>query len=277
MITSGEIEPGGGSSEGPLSLDSKRKDNTKTDGAFDDMLSGSDRNGMLEGAGQDDLINDGNGGFAETFHAMGSEDAGNTRYARRIEREVEASSPTPPQANDDRNDQMVAIRQILSDLEEDPDLATEPEVEERAAPAAPEPSMRRRAWDDERDQLDSRLDDLTKAVRAAKRLPVPSGYDALKLRRSHEKRAEKLQIAEERRKKSGAFLTGFTLVSVVTATMVGLYVLHPQLIAASPRMAPAINEYVLTVDRYRIVRSETAAEWTAWLAERIGKLTGKEK
>ena len=59
--------------------------------------------------------------------------------------------------------------------------------------------------------------------------------------------------------------------------MVGLYILHPQIIAASPEMAPAMNEYVVTVDRYRIEANERTAEWRSWLVERVGKLTGEEE
>ncbi len=106
---------------------------------------------------------------------------------------------------------------------------------------------------------------------------MPSSCDVAGLRRSHEKRVKALLRSKARRKQSGAFLTAFTLVSVVTATMVGLYFLHPQIIAASPEMAPAINEYVVTVDRYRVEANERTAEWSGWLVERIGKLAGKEE
>ncbi len=99
-----------------------------------------------------------------------------------------------------------------------------------------------------------------------------SGYNAAKLRRLHEKRAKKLQRSRERRNKSGGFLTGFTLVTMVTATFVGLYVLQPQIIAASPRMKPALTEYVDTVDRYRFELNEKTTEWKAWLVERVGAL-----
>ena len=79
--------------------------------------------------------------------------------------------------------------------------------------------------------------------------------------------------ARERRKKSGAFVTGFTLITVVAATMVGLYVLQPQIVNMSPKMGPALNEYVVTVDRYRGQLNEATAEWRQWLTERIGKLS----
>jgi predicted Zn finger-like uncharacterized protein len=194
--------------------------------------------------------------------------------------DFDAPDSTPPAASGNRDEQMAAIRQMLSDLKEGADAAPEPEPEEaRPAPAAPAPSMRKRAEDEEdgRDHLKSRLDQLSNSGRSAKGQPEQSGYDAAKLRRMHEKRAKKLQRSRERRKKSGAFITGFTLVSVVAGTMVGLYVLKPQIIASSPEMAPAMNEYVVTVDRYRVELNETTAEWREWLVARIEGLTGKKE
>jgi hypothetical protein len=171
---------------------------------------------------------------------------------------------------------MAAIRQMLSDLKESADAAPEPEPEARPAPVAPAPTMRKRDEDDDIDPLKSRIDGVDKLGRTKKGEAEQSGYDAAKLRRLHEKRAKKLQRSRERRKKSSAFLTGFTLVAMVTATMVGLYVLHPQIIASSPRMEPAITEYVVTVDRYRVELNEKTAEWKAWLTERIGALGDEE-
>ena len=190
--------------------------------------------------------------------------------------ETAAPSPTLPAATGDCEDQMAAIRQMLTDLKDSADAAPEPEPDPRPAPVAPTPTMRKRDEDDDIDPLKSRIDGVDKLGRAVKDEPAQSGYNAAKLRRLHEKRAKKLQRSRERRNKSGAFLTGFTLVAMVTATMVGLYVLHPQIIAASPRMEPAITEYVVTVDRYRVELNEKTAEWKAWLVERIGALGDEE-
>lgn len=200
--------------------------------------------------------------------------------ANASESDAEVDVIAPPPASGDRDEQMAAIRQMLSDLKEGADSAAEPEeVEARPAPAAPTAPVRKRDDDDDdgRDLLKSRIDQLSKSARGAKGQPEASGYDANRLRRLHERKAKRLQRAKERRGKSGAFLTGFTLVSAVTATMVGLYVLHPQIIAASPQMAPALNEYVLTVDRYRVEFNDKTSEWRAWVVERIGKITDKEQ
>jgi len=182
----------------------------------------------------------------------------------------------PPAATGDREDQMAAIRQMLSDLKDSADAAPESEPEARPAPVAAIPTMRKRDEDEEVDPLKSRIDGVDKLGRAIKGEAAKSGYDAAKLRRLHEKRAKKLQRSRERRRKSGGFLTGFTLVAMVTATMVGLYVMQPQIIAASPRMKPALTEYVVTVDRYRVELNEKTAEWKAWLVERIGALGDEE-
>jgi len=188
-----------------------------------------------------------------------------------------APSGVPPAATGDREDQMAAIRQMLSDLKESADAAPEAEPEARPEPVAATPTMRRRDEDEEIDPLKSRIDGVDKLGRTIKGEAAKTGYDAAKLRRLHEKRAKKLQRSRERRKKSGAFLTGFTLVAMVTGTMVGLYVLHPQIIASSPRMEPALTEYVVTVDRYRTELNEKTAEWKAWLTERIENLDGDEE
>jgi hypothetical protein len=197
------------------------------------------------------------------------------------EQEHEDQEPvTEPQpATGARDDQMAAIRQMLADLKENAEEESEPEpeLEEDPAPVV-EPAPPRHDDDEfERDTLKSRIDGANKRSRAIKGEASDSGYNSAKLRRQHEKRAKKLQRARDRRRnKSGAFLTGFTLVSVVSATLVGLYVLQPQIVDVSPKMGPALNEYVVTVDRYRVQLNDATAEWRKWLTERIGKLRDQE-
>ncbi len=195
--------------------------------------------------------------------------------------DVTGTDPAP--ASGDREEQMAAIRQMLADLKEGVDAA--PEIDSDAPPdtvtpepVTPEPTMRRRAGDDdeELDALKSRIDDIDKLGKAAKGEAKISSYNPTRLRRLHEKRAKKLQRTRERKKRSGGFLTGVTLVGTVTATMIGLYVMQPQIIAASPQMAPAMNEYVVTVDRYRVEINAKTIEWKTWLVERVGAL-GKDE
>lgn len=194
--------------------------------------------------------------------------------------DIEAGEPIspPPMANRKRDDQMAAIRRILSDVKENAAAEPETEVEGPPAPtASPAPMRTRDDGVEGADTQKSWIDGANKAERAIREQPAPSSYDIARLRRSHEMRVKALLRSKARRKHGGAFLTGFALASVVTATLVGLYVLHPQIIAVSPEMAPAINEYVATVDRYRVQADERTAEWRGWLAARFGNLAGSKE
>jgi len=198
--------------------------------------------------------------------------------------ETTAAATTPPPASGGRDEQMAAIRKMLADLKDSADAAPAPAVAE----SEPEPQetrsapvMRKRSEedepDDDRDPLKSRIDSLTQLNRAVRGEPSQSGYDAAKLRRMHERRAKKFQRGRERRKKSGGFLTGFTLVAAVTATMVCLYVMKPQIVAASPEMGPAMTEYVATIDGYRVGLNNATAQYREWLIARIDKIRGKNE
>jgi len=194
-----------------------------------------------------------------------------------------ATAPAPPPGSANRDEQMAAIRRMLSDLKEAADSSPPPEPgpETRKAPQAMAPTgpSARRREDDKpnRDNLDERIEDVDKLAKIVKGEPTGSGYDAARLRKRHEKRAKRLQKARDRKRKSGAFVTGFTLVATVTGVMVGLYVMTPQIIASQPQMEPALTEYVQTVNQYRVDLDQTTAEWRTWLTERIGKLTGGEE
>lgn len=191
------------------------------------------------------------------------------------EPEAPAVAPSPPPGAGDRASQMAAIRQMLSDLKETSETVPERDLSApRPVDRDEGPRQSRNAGDD-RDPLKARIDELEGHVRAVKGEPQPSGYDAHKLRRRHEKRAKQFQRARERRKKSGAFITGFTFVAVVAGTLSGLYVLHPQIIAASPKMEPAMTEYVVTIDHLRSDFDDATAQWRTWLEDRIANLTAK--
>ena len=190
------------------------------------------------------------------------------------------AAPHPGVADSGRQEQMDSIRRMLEDLKrsaEADEPGPEPATLPTPPPVPPTPMVRKQevVEAEEGDPLRSKIDRMDNAARSLKGTPAATNYDAVKLRRKHEKRAKRLQRARDRRKRSGAFLTGFTLVAGVAATMVGLYVMHPQIIAASPEVEPAMNEYVVTVDRYRIQLDEATAGWQAWVSERIGKLTGE--
>ena len=187
----------------------------------------------------------------------------------------------PPPAEGGRDEQMAAIRKMLNDLKESakdvPDRSDSGDDEDDDEPSAPIPSSRRRDDDDvpNRDSLKGRIEDVDKLSKMIKGEPTASGYDAAKLRKRHEKRAKRMQKARDRRRKSGAFFTGFTFVVVVTCTFTGLYVFSGQISAASPKMGPAMTQYANTVDRYRIELKATADEWKEWVTNRVQGIKDK--
>lgn len=184
-----------------------------------------------------------------------------------------------------REQQMDTIRRMLEELKRTEESGPDPDAAAAVArPSRPAQTARRRDEDDEladedleADPLKARISRLTKEGRPGKEAARLANYDAAKLRKKHERRARQLQRAKERRRRSGAFLTGFTLVAAVAATMVGLYVLQPQIVASSPQMGPAMNQYVVTVDRYRVVLDEATAGWQAWIAEQVSRLGGSDE
>lgn len=186
-----------------------------------------------------------------------------------------------PAAGGGRDDQLAAIRRMLSDLKESadavPSAKAETEPDEGAVAAAARGFYRDTAAEEREDPLKARITQVDQLSRAVKGEPAQTSYDAAQLRRRHEKRAKRMQRARERRSKSGGFLTGFTLVAMVASVVVGLYVMQPQIIAASPELEPAMNQYVTTIDRYRVELGERTEVWKAWLTERIANLGGDEK
>lgn len=219
---------------------------------------------------------------AETAEAAESPPAAAEEAAAEEAAAEEAAAAPPPSG---REEQMDTIRRMLDELKRTEESGPDPDAATAAArPSRPEQAARRRDDDDEladedldADPLKARITRLTKDGRPGKEAARMANYDAAKLRKKHERRARQLQRAKERKRRSGAFVTGFTLVAAVAATMVGLYVLHPQIVASSPQMGPAMNQYVVTVDRYRVVLDEATAGWQAWIAEQIGRFGGGDE
>ena len=177
---------------------------------------------------------------------------------------------------DGRDDDMVMIRQFLADMEKEPDPEPESEAERPAAPEEPRGPVRARDEDDAEsddpttDGVDSEIEaDGVLEGRFVGGRYIPGEFDRDRLLRAHEERVKKYLKKKTRREdKGGTALTGTTLVSIVAVTMVALYVLHPQIVAASPEMAGVMDDYVATVDHFRA----EAGEWRDWLVERVGKL-----
>jgi len=176
------------------------------------------------------------------------------------------------------DEKLAALRKVLHEIESEE--ASAPEVAPDDA-SVPEP-MRPGADPSERNftpsaslfRRDDHLTDLDAAVAPGKEQVV---FTIADLRRAHMNRAKRHADAMARRNKRGPFLSGIVLASAVAATMVGLYVMHPQIITARPQLAPALNEYVETVDRYRAAGAERTAECREWLTDRIDSLTAAKQ
>lgn len=185
-------------------------------------------------------------------------------------------------ATGSRDDQLATIRQMLSDLKASADTTPEAGPEEEPEPANPVSAAARGFYRDSeaeerQDPLKARIDQVDTLGRAVKGEAAQNNYDAAQLRKRHEKRAKRMQRARERRRKSGGFMTGFTLVAMVASVVVGLYVLHPRIVASQPELEPAMNQYVTTIDRYRIELGEQTEVWKAWLTEKIEKVSSNEE
>ena len=117
--------------------------------------------------------------------------------------------------------------------------------------------------EDEVDALRARLQQQSEKPAKAKEVDVKA------IRRKHDRR----ERARKREKAagSGAFLTGFMLVVMIVAVMIGLYVLHPAIIAKLPGTEPALTEYVATIDGLRVSVAETFDKARSWVTERSDK------
>ena len=92
--------------------------------------------------------------------------------------------------------------------------------------------------------------------------------DVRRLRRRHDKRERQRKHA--RAAGSGAFMTGFLLVAMVAAVMIALYMLSPQIVERVPSTENAMNQYVETIDGWRVSVAETYESVKGWVAEKMG-------
>lgn len=175
-------------------------------------------------------------------------------------------------ASADDSELLQSIRRILSEVNAGPDIGIDIEIPE--IPATVSRVYPRNRDVETGEALTRRLGWL--ATRTAAPRPDAGSFDTEKLRHSHERRVRRIQRARARRRGRGLLPTGLALVSVVAATLAGLYLLHPQIIAASPKLAPAIQQYVETIDRYRAEGGEETAGLRSWLADRLGRAAASE-
>ena len=118
---------------------------------------------------------------------------------------------------------------------------------EPSAAKAPEPADEPEPNDSLRQKL------LNHDARAKSEKP---NYDRAKLIKKHARRHRRRLAAEEQRNSSGAFLTGFTLTAAVACTMALVYAYEPAIVARMPQTAPAMQEYVATIDQWRASAGE---------------------
>lgn len=211
------------------------------------------------------------------------------------ERDVMSSGGVPERSTGSRTEQLAEIREMLAEVqaEEQSGLAAAPRADKDMAggaadagmsPRAPMPAEQERSSgpdnagttaavaattaktmgaDEEVDALRARLQQQADKTGKAKEVDVKA------LRRKHDRKERTRK--REKAAGSGAFLTGFMLVVMVMAVMIGLYVLHPAIISRLPGTEPALTEYVATIDGLRVSVAETFEKARSWVAERSDK------
>lgn len=103
--------------------------------------------------------------------------------------------------------------------------------------------------------------------RVQERARVTKQSDVKKLRRAHKRKVSQQKHAKAAG--SGAFYTGLLLVAIIAAVMVGLYVLHPQIIERMPGTRDALTQYVATIDGLRVSIAETYTNVRVWITQKL--------
>lgn len=93
--------------------------------------------------------------------------------------------------------------------------------------------------------------------------------DDRRLRRAHDRKERKRKRREAAG--SGAFLTGFLLVVMIVSLMAAIYLLHPQIIERVPSLAPALTDYVATIDGLRVNIAEGFEKARDWVVNSANK------
>lgn len=189
--------------------------------------------------------------------------------------ETAAAEPQAAATSSSRTQQLAEIREMLAEVQAEDHTA--PTVQrdtplqddsltgpakpraaaladaDRPASNAPEETMGR----DPIDPLEERAQNRPNKTEKAK--PV----DLKSIRRRHDRKERARQ--REKSMTNGAFLTGFLLVVIIVAVLIGLYVLHPAIISKLPGTEQALNEYVATIDSFRVSIAETVDQARRWL------------
>lgn len=198
-----------------------------------------------------------------------------------IEDEVASTSGIPDKPAASRTEQLAEIREMLAEVQAEDKAITgagaadggisvdEPEMSagDTGGPSPLRQSSAGDAGHAEPDHADARdrfaEDEDASAQRQVHKADKAKEVDVKALRRKHD-RKEKAR-KREKAAGTGAFLTGFLLVVIVAAIMIGLYVLHPAIINKMPGTEAALTEYVATVDSFRVSVAETFEQARNWL------------
>ncbi len=180
-----------------------------------------------------------------------------------------------------RTQQMSDIRQMLDEVQSN--------ESRRAVPPAPDDGATTQGWGVTADPISTQRPDPSEAVReavfshATKPRPIEDDDDGDDLRsrmgfanrdttqRGRQSRArdaseegqtarsrlmskhrrKALQVEAEKRRGTGAGMTGFTFIVMIGATLFGLYTLAEPIAIARPESAPILRNYVTVVDGMR--------------------------
>lgn len=232
---------------------------------------------------------------AEALGAAGREVAcsscGTVWHARPMAAETPRPQPAPvsPQPappvqpavdGGDRSREMAKIREMLDEVQNaERRRAVPPAPSERdhaaerwSGESAPplETRTRPRAVD-----IDDEVESLRDAVgQSSGRSSDMRDTDTSRERmmRSHTQRYEEQE--ERSRRRSGAGYTAFLLVVLVSAVLIGLYALHPQIIARAPAFEPALTNYVAAVESLRADLESGYQMVAGMIAEQTGGQSG---
>jgi predicted Zn finger-like uncharacterized protein len=201
--------------------------------------------------------------------------------------DLEPFAPPPPSAS--RSDQLAEIREMLAEVQSEDRAAAalNPAPEQgggAAAGAKADPSSRGRVPveaepgqtppSEPQGAYDQHAADAEMAIRdklniADVRAMAPKPPDPKRLRRAHERKETKRRRREAAG--SGALTTCFLLVVMIAAVMISLYLLHQPIIEKVPSLAGPLEEYVATIDSWRVGIAETFAGLSGWVTERLGE------
>ncbi|MEM7210638.1 MAG: zinc-ribbon domain-containing protein, partial [Pseudomonadota bacterium] len=185
--------------------------------------------------------------------------------------QTEAGSTASDRSAASRSEQLAEIREMLAEVQsEDRAAATrsgsDADLGIAGDPRTPRPDpdealARRPASDttqvypetavkDEIDRLDDELDDSVDPLRRRMEMFDNAGNskpektkptNVKKLRKNHDRKAKRKRADSAG---SGAFLTGFLLIAIISSVMISLYLLHPQIIERLPATEKPLVEYV---------------------------------